>query len=726
MKVRGSPLRASLAVLVLGMTATAGATWALHRAIAHADRARFDNAVASVRDRIQRRLVTNEATLLGAKGVFAASGELSIDQFRRYCDTLELEVRYPGIQGIGFSRRVSAAEKDAFEAEMRKAVDPAFRIWPDHPRAEYHTIAFLEPLDRRNLAALGYDMFSDPVRNVAMARARDTGLPAASGRVTLVQEIDRDKQAGFLIYVPVYRGGTTPHTVEGRRAALLGFVYSPFRARDLLGGIFGTEPIQAIAFTISDADQPTRQARLYQTDRGERSDRPRLTTHVHLPVYGRMWRIEFQSRQAFDSLSQRHLVLPFLLCGLLVAAALALVVRSQGEARRAAESSDRAARAERAHLHRLFMQAPAALAIVRGPELRYELSNPLNQELTGGRDLIGKPAREALPDLVDQGIVAQVEEVYRTGKPFIKQELPVVVQGPGGPRTLYLNGTLQPLQTAEGTTDGVMVFAYEVTEQVRARRAIEALAEDLRSAVRARDDFLSIAGHELNTPLAALQLHVQGLLKQVERGALGSVPAALTERLEKAARQVVRLERLVGELLDVSRISSGRLTLQPEPVDLSALAREVAERFGEQLRQTGSALTVRTPVSVVGRWDRLRLDQVLSNLLGNAIKYGAGRPIEIEVHRPSSRTARLTVRDHGIGIPPEDADRIFGRFERAVSSQHYGGLGLGLWISRQIVEALHGRIYFEPAVAGGTTFVVELPIVVTDAPHAPPPLEASP
>jgi len=164
----------------------------------------------------------------------------------------------------------------------------------------------------------------------------------------------------------------------------------------------------------------------------------------------------------------------------------------------------------------------------------------------------------------------------------------------------------------------------------------------------------------------------------------------------------------VNELLDVSRMTSGRLVLHPEEVDLAALVQEEVERSRREAQRAGCELRLQVSGSVVSRWDRLRLEQVLSNLLSNALKYGAGRPVEV-VLSASESCAVLRVRDEGIGIDPAVQSRIFERFERAVSDRHYGGLGMGLWITREIVTAMGGTIHVESAPEQGATFVVELP-----------------
>jgi signal transduction histidine kinase len=248
--------------------------------------------------------------------------------------------------------------------------------------------------------------------------------------------------------------------------------------------------------------------------------------------------------------------------------------------------------------------------------------------------------------------------------------------------------------------------------QELARRAATAvdnarLYRKAQEAVRLRDEFLSIAAHELCTPMTSLMLSLQALASAVQ----GEQPVdskALRRRLELVSRQGQRLVRLIGELLDVSRIKTGRLLLELADVELGALVRDVAERLEPDLARAQCTLSIRASAPVTGRWDRSRLDQVVTNLLSNAIKFGAGGPIEISLSAEAG-VARLTIRDQGIGISPVLQPRIFNRFERAVPTRHYGGLGLGLYISHQIAEAHGGSIRVESQLGAGAAFTVELP-----------------
>jgi PAS domain S-box-containing protein len=253
--------------------------------------------------------------------------------------------------------------------------------------------------------------------------------------------------------------------------------------------------------------------------------------------------------------------------------------------------------------------------------------------------------------------------------------------------------------------DGAMITGWiatatDIDDQKKAEQV-------LREAIGLREDFLSVASHELRTPLTSLRLEVENLLRFARRKA-GDAAGDVIQRTERIDAQAARLNHLIDELLDVSRIAAGRLELQIEDVDLVGVIDEVRTRLGDEARRRGCVLEVRGLQRAVGAWDASRLDQVITNLLSNAIKYGAGKPIEITVSVTGDQ-AVLAVHDHGLGIPAEDQDRIFRRFERAASSRNYSGIGLGLWIVKQIVEALGGTVTVDSRPELGATFTVELP-----------------
>ena len=225
-----------------------------------------------------------------------------------------------------------------------------------------------------------------------------------------------------------------------------------------------------------------------------------------------------------------------------------------------------------------------------------------------------------------------------------------------------------------------------------------------------RDEFLSIASHELRTPLTSLLLRVQGELRHLHRDpSYAPTRESLESWLIATNANIAKLTHLVENLLDVSHLTSDGLKLAHEEVDLAALVRRAVASLADEAHCRGTVITVQGAAGIVGWWDAFRVEQVTLALVSNAMKYGEGRPVDVDVGRDDGH-AIITVADHGIGIDASNLQRIFERFERTVSSRHYGGFGLGLWIARQIVEASGGHIRVESEVGQGSTFRVELPL----------------
>jgi len=259
---------------------------------------------------------------------------------------------------------------------------------------------------------------------------------------------------------------------------------------------------------------------------------------------------------------------------------------------------------------------------------------------------------------------------------------------------------------------------HEMESLAAAHRKQEELVQQLQQtqhelehAVRMRDDFMSMVSHELRTPLNTLYLETQLRQLHLSKGNLANFAAdRLPAMIERDQRQIRNMVRLINDMLDVTRMRRGALSIQPQPVDLAALARAVVENLRQQAEAAGSVITLDAPAGLHGVWDEFRIEQVLTNLLTNALRYGGGKPVEMVV-QPIGDMARVSVRDRGIGIAPEDHERIFEQFERTESSrQHAAGLGLGLYITRKIVDLHAGRIALESAPGQGSTFVVELPL----------------
>jgi signal transduction histidine kinase len=245
------------------------------------------------------------------------------------------------------------------------------------------------------------------------------------------------------------------------------------------------------------------------------------------------------------------------------------------------------------------------------------------------------------------------------------------------------------------------LFAQHCAQGVERAR----LYERAIAAIRVRDDFLSVAGHELRTPLSTLLLQTQFMNEPSEDPAA----ASLRERFAPVQRTLRRLIKLADDVLDVSRMRAGRLSIEVEPLELTTVVRDVVTRLVEGQRRNDAQVRLVAEGPLPGRWDPLRIEQIIVNLITNAIKYGAGSPIDVRVG-PCEGGAEIMVRDYGIGIAPSDHGRIFERFERSVEPHEFAGLGLGLWIVREIVQAHGGTISVRSDLGQGAVFVVVLPL----------------
>ena len=247
----------------------------------------------------------------------------------------------------------------------------------------------------------------------------------------------------------------------------------------------------------------------------------------------------------------------------------------------------------------------------------------------------------------------------------------------------------------------------ELTKQVA---ELKQTKEALEQSVRVREEFMSIAGHELKTPLTTLKLQSQIRMRTLEKNReTPFTPETLIKMFDSDNKQIEKLTRLIDDMLDISRISSGKLFIHLERFDLCALIHEIIERNEEQFKLAGNQVKVDySSESISGNWDKFRIEQVITNLFTNAMRYGAGKPIEVKINVNLDH-AVIIISDHGIGIAKEDHERIFQRFERA-TGQEVSGLGLGLYIVTQIIEAHHGSIKVESHPGQGSSFIIDLPL----------------
>ena len=396
----------------------------------------------------------------------------------------------------------------------------------------------------------------------------------------------------------------------------------------------------------------------------------------------------------------------------------AKVTRDLSERRAAAENEQRLVREqlaraiseeERQRLLGVLQQVPAMINFLRGPDLVIEVAHPKLREAAGGREILGLPLLAAFPDLRDSPLHARLLAVYESGVPSEAHEQPPWFGGATDYGDSYWNSVYLPICDASSKVVGVVTFDLDVTEGVRVRRELE-------RADRAKDSFLATMSHELRTPLNALMGWVQILQKD------GADPKRLAHGLEVIERNARAQQRIVNDLLDVSRIATGKLQLSLRPTDVGAVVRAAADVIRPAAEAKGVRLVVEAAQGI-GREtlaDPDRLQQMVWNLLSNAVRYTPqDGQVRVEVTRSGS-SLRIVVADTGAGIPPAHLPHIFERFHQidGVASRRAGGLGLGLAIVRHLTEAHGGTVSVSsPGEGRGTTFTIELPMRTVDAPE---------
>ncbi|RIK84143.1 MAG: hypothetical protein DCC67_05230 [Planctomycetota bacterium] len=713
-----------LLILATGVGASVLAAYYFASSAAQRDRQAFDRHVQRQIDSLARRVDTYIALLRGAAGLIASSGsDITSQQFKRYVDPLMLRTQYPGILGLGYSRRVDAEARDELTQAMRNQGVAGFHIWPEGPRSEYHTIVHLEPLDRRNQAAIGYDMFTDPTRRAAMERARDSGLPAASGKITLVQEIDEHKQPGFLIYLPVYEGGVAPDTVDSRRQQLEGFAYSPFRASDFFASMAREDRNAEIDFEVYDGDAIDADSLLYRSTApgSPRQGKPRLTSVRRITIAGRPWTIALAAKAGFNSSVSVSTIALIAGGGVLVSTLLAALAWLEENSRRKTER-DRAklldanaALQQSEERFRLMANSIPQLAWMARPDgwifwynqRWYDYTGATPEQMEGwGWQAVHDPAE--LPRIVETWKAALAagdkwEDVF----PLRRHD---------GQMRWHLSRA-QPLKDAAGNALLWFGTNTDVTEQRRAAEERERLLQaeqraraDAEQANRLKDEFLATLSHELRTPLNAILGWAQLLSVTPHDN------AEIAEGINVIERNARAQARLIEDLLDMSRIVSGKLRLDIQRLDVA----EIVQAAVQSVAPAAEAKEIRLETAIdrhAGpvRGDAARLQQVVWNLLSNAIKFTPkGGKVQLALERINSHV-EITVADTGVGIEPDFLPHVFEQFRQAdgTTTRRHVGLGLGLAIVKNLVEAHGGSVRAaSPGAGKGATFTVALPLMV--------------
>ena len=781
-------------ILLLGFCFTLLVYYYFSKLTLEQDQITFQRSVQEIQDHLNLRIATSTTLLRSGTGLFAASDSVRANEFERFVQQIELDKNYPGILGIGYSHRFLPDAKENVIAEMKRQGFAGFKVWPDNSRSEYNAILYLQPLNTFNQVAIGYDMATEEVRRKAMEEARDSGRPTASGRVKLVQENqvpDTEQQPGFLIYAPIYRKGVPVTTVEERRNALIGFVYSPFRVGDFLAPIAAEK--HDVNFWVYDGTE-VEPDNLIVAASDQTASEPLFRVSEPQEVAGRTWTITFATRSSFEQRSSRSMLKYTVIIGGLLSLLFFAVTRAEIRARsraeratdevRASEATIRKTLSERERAETALQESAQALrdanerALLEYERL-LERIKALAQALGTARELraIFRALREFTHVSIPcNGFFVSLYDPLRDvrtacygwadGKELDVSELPPMPVTTTGPNSravrtgevIITNDYMHATQASPGIIVGpdnglrpdssmavpmavmgriigtievqsydhdvyrpehvtAMSMAANLTavaiENVRLLELERSAREAAEESNRLKDEFLATVSHELRTPLTA----ILGWSRMLEGGTLDDESAL--QAVEIIWRNAKAQAQIVDDILDVSRIITGNLSLDLHPIEVVPVinnainvVRPTADAKGIKIETYFDA----TPAMISG--DENRLQQVVWNLLSNAVKFtNNGGRVCVKVLQLGG-AVEVSVSDTGQGIHKEFLPYVFERFRQADSTttRQHGGLGLGLAIARHLVEIHGGTIRADSAGEDrGATFTIRLPLVEASA-----------
>jgi PAS domain S-box-containing protein len=728
-------LFACLGMTVLVWQLVAGATE--HRA-----RERFESAAGAIEQRIVERMRTYEQGLLGARALFGASVSVERAEWRAFIDGMGVDRNYPGVQGIGYASLIPSSERAALEQSVRADGYPAFRIWPAESGARSLPVIYLEPFNQLNQRAFGYDLLAEPTRRAAVERAVVSGLPALTDRVTLLQDERGPPQAGFLMIVPVYRNGAPLASSAQRRAAFQGVISSPFRMSDLMAGILAPGSAD-VGLEIFDGVQALPAQRMYASALRSAQDLKDYPNpfQVQMPVrlQQHQWTIRVTSLAAFETSIDRQKSQIVLVAGAIISMLFfgvvrALAAREEYAAARAEQM--RSALAESERKFETLVDSAIAFAIIAT-----DLAGVIRVFSTGAvrmlgyapEDMIGKQtlamfhepaelAAHAAALRQEHGLEADGVDVLlaaaREGRAEQREWTYVQRDGERVPVSLVVTA----IHDGAGAVVGFLGVAHNIARQQDLQASLVRAKELAEAASRAKTEFVANMSHEIRTPMNAV-LGISHLLGKTQ---LAPGQRHYLDMIRTAGQSLLGI---INDVLDFSKIEAGRMELAPEPFELDSVLDNCASLMtvnaGEKELELVVAAAPGLPRRLVG--DALRLQQVLANLLSNAIKFTERGEVSLfaeeEARNGDLVTIRFVVSDTGIGIDAAQQQKLFSPFTQADASmtRRFGGTGLGLTITKNLVDLMDGSIAIDSAGAGGSRFSVSLPFKVIGgaaAPHA--------
>lgn len=723
-----APVLMALLVFVLTLLVTFGAWSSAQRSAEAQLHEAFDYRTRDMGYAIGRRLLVYEQVLRGARGYLRGSVDLSRAEFAEYYEVLRLDQSFPGLEALAIASAIPPGALAAHEARVRAEGFPDYRVHPAGDGQPRTAISHIQPFNARNLRAFGFDMYSEPVRRTAMAVARDSGQAALSGKVVLVQEGGASRDAGFLMYLPVYRSGRDVDTVEERRAALVGWIYSPFRMKDLMRGVGGIAAPQ-LDVEIYDGDHMAPDALLYRSPGADRGETPRFSTATRMAMAGRIWTVRMASSANLEATLDHERPQMVAATGVVLGALVSMVVWLLAGSRRRAlqlaqamtlelrESHGRIAADQRRFKTILETAYDGFVAVDRQGRITDWNAQATRIFGLDAAQAIGSPAEQLLPEERRAAFRATFDAFIRGGAgPMAGQ--------PTETEALHASGRRVPVELAvallpPGDGAGATVFVRDITprREAEARELQRQQRLDEARQALARAQKLEAVGkltggvaHDFNNILHIISANVQLMLR-------AEGPPS-RKRLHNVLDAVERGSKLAGQLLAFAR----RQPLHPSVVDVAQLL----ERSDSLLQRAAGDGIVLERTTEPDLWPTLvdpnQLEHVLLNLVINArdAMDGSGRialrlanltvdagasPLEGEP-APGDYVV-ISIADEGHGMPPEVMEHAFEPF--FTTKPEGKGTGLGLSMAHGFVRQSGGQIRLESAPGAGTTVTIYLP-----------------
>jgi PAS domain S-box-containing protein len=701
-----SGLIAAATVLFIALGATAFAWRAAANAVTAQRQQQFVSTSTQVAAAIRARLLGYVDILHGVQGLFAASQHVDVDEWKRYHDRLDVDARYPGVQAMGYAPRVSAAKLAAYENGMRTLGHSDHAVFPRDDAADHYPVEYIEPLTPGNMARIGFDLGTDPVRRRAIERAIARDEAALSGRIDVAASDGRER--GFTIFVPLHGGRAD----EDPPNATDGVGYFEFRASDWIRPLL-TDDREGIRLQLYDGETADADSLLHADADFDRigDAEPPLERTIPIDFAGHRWTLRVRAGPEFFLAHRSQAPLWVLLGGLASGHLLFAIVWSLAGTRARAMTLARRMTDELHDSQRAFQAVAdtATDAIVSADSagrIRY-----LNRAASAGFGWSIDDARE-------QPLTILMPERFRAMHDAGMQRFLATGEARVIGRTLELvglrrDGSEFPIEISIARWDNAgepnfTAIVRDISERKRSELALEDQRLQLSRSNADLEQFAYVASHDLQEPLRMVASYVQ-LLARRYKDKLGE---DANEFIGFAVDGALRMQQLIDDLLVYSRV--GARDDRKRAIALGDCVAAALRNLGERMRETRGSVDYDELPTVHA--DPGQLTQLMQNLIGNALKFAGTEPPRVRIDAVRDGDFwRIGVHDHGIGIDPQYAERIFVIFQRLHTRAQYAGTGIGLAICKKIVERAGGRIWVESRPGNGASFFFTLPLVQNPA-----------